>query len=229
MKEQHSGVKWFNTIFYPQNKTGRAVRYEDGVLPRLREDIVTIFVPWGPRYSYKTRGVSIANDDKEMKVLTFLRGILDEFRGNMPQTNFQWVFLGADLYGTRVNGLPKIVVSDYFESLRSRIQEVMPQAVFYLWSEFNESAEEYRKRASKELDDIISPKIQSRAVATARKMGTGGDAREYLVERVAEAMLIEEKFSPIKISCVPRHKDDGVDFRLPRLYLVPEELHAPWL
>jgi len=60
-------------------------------------------------------------------------------------------------------------------------------------------------------------------------MGKGGDPKEYLVERLAEAMFIETTLHPIKISCVARHKDDKVDWELPRLYFLPERLHAPWL
>src|SRR3989344_5799754 len=145
MKEQDAGVKWFNTVFYPQRKTGRAVRYEDGILPRLREKEITLFTPWGPRYSWESRGVVIQEGDREAEVLDFLAALLGEFRQNMPDKNFRWVFLGADLYGTRINNLPVEVVASYFESLVQWLRRVLPMVEFRLWSQLDGVAEEYRR------------------------------------------------------------------------------------
>ncbi len=41
MKETDAAVRWFDTVCYPQHSVARAVRYEDGVLPRLREAEIT--------------------------------------------------------------------------------------------------------------------------------------------------------------------------------------------
>ncbi len=227
MKEKDLGVKWFNTIFYPQRKTGRAVRYEDGVLPRLREKEVTLFTPWGPRYSWETRGEFIQNEDKEVKVLYFLAEMLGEWKTNMLGKAFRWVFLGADLYGFRINPLPVEVVKHYFDSLAKWLPQILPGAEFHLWSEFDEKAEIYRRKVRDNFDEYIPLVLLWRAMETAKHIG--GDPKQYLIERLAEAMLIEETLHPIKISCVARNKDDTVDWELPRLYFVPEHLLAPWL
>ncbi|NQU83448.1 MAG: hypothetical protein HQ536_01935 [Parcubacteria group bacterium] len=229
MKEKDPGVKWFNTIFYPRRKTGRAVRYEDGVLSRLRQQNVVLFTPWGPRYSWQARGKIIQADDKEVRVIHFLAEILQEWKVNMPDKIFRWIFLGADLYGTRINRVPAEIVTDYFGSLAEWLKKVLPETEFRLWSEFNHSAEIYRRRIDENFEKYVNQKLLWCATRTAKAMDRGGDPREYLIERIAEAIVIEELFHPVKISCVARGKDDKVDWNLPRLYFVPEILHAPWL
>ena len=229
MSEQDRSVKWFNTAFYPRHRTGRAVRYEDGVLVRLRETEVTLFTPWGPRYKWEDRGIVVKQNDKEVEVLNFLAAMLDRWQENMPGKKFRWMFLAADLYGTRINNLPKEVVVEYFMSLQAWIHEILPDAKFHLWSEFDEQAEQYRCFVRERSDTMLHYQLVHRATLVAHAMARGGDPKAYLVERIAEAMLIEHMFHPIKISCVPRGKDDNVDWDLPRLYLLPERLHAPWL
>jgi hypothetical protein len=228
MREQDLGVKWFNTDFYPKSRTSRAVHLEDGVLPRLREDAITLFTPWGPRYGYEARGIQIREGDKEHQVLLFLQQLLRQWREKMPDKAFRWVFLAADLYGTRINSLPREVVGGYFESLAEWLRTLLPSAEFQLWSELDATAEPYRQAVRENFRTLVPDKLLARAEATAKAMGRGSSATEYLVERLAEAAFIEETLQPIKISCVGRHKDDGVDGNLPRLYFVPESLHAPW-
>jgi len=229
VKERDPGVKWFNTIFYPKLHTARAVRYEDGVLPRIRETNICLFTPWGPRYSWETRGVEVQDSDKEVEVLNFLVDLFAQINQNMPAKSFRWLFLGADTYGSKINHLPAEVISGYFGSLAWRLHQVLPTAEFRLWSEFNESAERYREEIRANFRKFVGSNLLARAEITAKSMGRGGDAKEYLVERIAEAMLIEKEFRPVKVSCVGRHKDDKVDGDLPRIYLLPEQLHAPWL
>lgn len=229
MKEQDAGVKWFNTIFYPQKKTSRAVRYEDGVLPRLHQKEITLFTPWGPRYSWESRGSVIHEGDKEIEVLHYLAGLFSELRQNMPDKNFRWVILGADLYGTRINGLPTEATTDYLSSLSQWLIRIIPISEFWLWSRFDNDAEKYREEIRANFDVYVSGSLMFRAAQTARAMGRNSSAKEYLIERLAEAMLIESVLKPIKISCVAKYKDDCVDLDLPRLYFLPERLHAPWL
>ncbi|HEY4496773.1 MAG TPA: hypothetical protein VI432_01310, partial [Candidatus Paceibacterota bacterium] len=88
-------------------KTARAVRLEDGVIPRLKEESVTFFTPWGPRYDYEVRGSEIEDSHREIDLLKFLARILGEFKKNMPGRKFRWIFLGADLYGVKINHLPQ--------------------------------------------------------------------------------------------------------------------------
>lgn len=229
MKEQDGAVKWFNTVFFPAHRTARAVRYEDGVLPRFRENAITFFTPWGPRYSFATRGVTIVEGDKETQVLYHLADLFQEICQNMPSKQFRWIFLGADLYGTRINHLPEEVTAAYYASLEEWLRQILPNAEFCLWSTFDAQAEAYRRKVRENFGNLVPANVVAQATQTARTMGKGSDPREYLVERVAEAMLVEETFRPIKVSCVGRHKDDGVDAELPRLYLLPQTLWAPWM
>lgn len=230
MKEQDLGVKWFNTVFYPENKTARAERYEDGVLPRLRQQVITLFTPWGPRYSWESRGTKIGDVDKEIVVLNFLASLFTQICQNMPGKEFRWLFLGADSYGTRINGLPERAVADYFSDLAQRLRQILPFAEFKLWSELSKSAEKYRQEFSKNFERrFYGSSVLIRANTTAQLMGRGGNPKEYIIERLAEASLFEEMLCPIKVSCVARYKDDTVDAKLPRLYFLPEHLHAPWL
>ena len=227
MKEPDPAVKWFNTVFYPQEKTARAVRYEDGVLPRLRADEPRLFTPWGPRYHWRERGVEICPDDKEVGVLIFFSRLIGAWQQNMPGKKFDWLFLGADLYGTRINGLPEEPVSAYFGSLRRWLGEILPQAEFRLWSEFDLLAQPLRERIRPDLMNRLTFTVYNRASEVSAKMG--GDAEDYLAERLTEAEIVETLYRPIKVSAVGRHKDDGVDGSLPRLYFLPETFWAPWL
>lgn len=229
MKETDQSVKWFNTIYYPTNRVFSAVLYEEKILPRLRKDKVTLFTPWGPRYSYAEGGTEIGSDDKEVEVLTFLANILSCWKARMPEKEFSWIFLGADLYGTRINGLDHDSVSNYFEWLRLWLSELIPEATFRLWSEFDIEAETYRHQVANNFGQYADLELLERAEKTAKGMGRGSSARDYLVERFAEALLIEERFRPIKVSCVNRGKDATVDLELPRLYFLPEKLLAPWM
>lgn len=228
MKEQDFGVKWFNTVFYPQKRKGTATHYETLILPRLRKKEIMLFTPWGPRYN-TGRCNCINGNDREIEALKFLSGILDEFSKNMSNKKFSWLFLGADLYGTRINKLPEDWVREYFYSLSEWLQRIIPMSDFKLWSEFDKSAEYMRYKIRLDFDKYIPRSILQRAELTAKAMGRGSDPKQYLIERVAEAMLIETKFSPIKVSCVARHKDAKVDCGLPCLYLLPDNLLAPWM
>lgn len=227
--DSDQGIKWFNCSFYPTHKVCRAHRLEDGVVPRLRQEDIFLFSPWGPRYSFEERGRIIRPEDKEVRALHFLANLQDELRQNLPNRRWRWLFLGADLYGTRINNLPSDAVSEYFSSLEEWVRKLIPNAEFRLWSDYDEETEEYRRVAREHLREWVSTGVRQRAQLTAARMGRGGDPAEYLIERLAEAMLIEERYQPIKVSVVDRAKDAEVDHDLPRLYFVPADLHAPWL
>ena len=229
MKEADEGVKWFYTDFLRRTKTAGSVRMEDGVLPRLRKSDINLFTPWGPRYSWETRGPEIREGDKEVETLVFLQSVFGAMTKNMPDKQFHWVFSGADLYGTRLNGLPEEVVSGYFGSLEAWLSRLLPRVEFRYWSEFDLEAEPYRCRVRADFCRYVDKELLRRTAQVARAMGKGSDPKAYLVERVAEALLIEEQLKPIKISCVRKEKDAVVDANLPRLYLVPERLTAPWM
>lgn len=227
--DSDQGIKWFNCSFYPTHKVCRAHRLEDGVIPRLRQEDVLLFSPWGPRYSFEQRGRVIRPEDKEVQTLQFLAGLQAEFEAHLLHRNWRWLFLGADLYGTKINNLPSDAVQEYFFSLEEWVRKLIPNAEFRLWSDYNEEAEKYRRVAREKLRELVSLNIAQRAQLTASRMGRGGNPTDYLVERLAEAMLIEERYRPIKMSVVARAKDAEVDHDLPRLYFVPTTLNAPWL
>lgn len=229
MKEKDYAIRWFNTCFYPKYRKARAVLYEERILPRLREQEITFFTPWGPRYNWQERGLEIKKADKELKAIRLLTAILNHFQVNMPGKVFKWIFLGADLYGVKINKLPVEVVQAYFLNLENILRQLLPGSEFILWSEFEQDVEQYRAEVGKNFRKYITPEVMERAKKTSEQIENAGDWKRYLVERVAEAMFMEDIFRPIKISCAPRYKDDIVDYELPRLYFVPERLHAPWL
>ncbi len=240
MEEKDAGVKWFNTVYYPQTKKARAVRYEDGVLPRLRERVITFFTPWGFRYNWREQGIAIDHgfiyeDDREVQLLQFFAEMLKEFQANMPDREWRWLFLAADSYATRINGESVIEAVDlYFSDLYLWFLKIMPEKVAALtkWSrcDYSDVAVGFRKTVENNFDRYISQTAFKRAIATALKMGkTEESAKAYCIERATEALWVEEACHPIKISAVRRDKDDGVDVDLPRIYLVPENLQAPWL
>lgn len=232
MSEQDLFVKWIRTEFHPKNRAARAVLFEEMIIPRFREDVITLFTPWGPRYGWKNRGVMIAENDSEYRLLTHLAGLYDQIRNRAEGRQIDWVFLAADLYGTRINDLPADIVSEYFANLERVIALVLPIARFEYWSDYDVTASVYRQAIKSAIESMfcqIDENLFKRAKTTASKFQESGDPTDYLIERATEAILIEEKYHPIKISCAPRHKDDKVDLNLPRLYVVPENLMAPWL
>ena len=99
------------------------------------------------------------------------------------------------------------------------------------WSEYDSIADPYREAMNETLSMGLCQfdgGLLQRAEATTGKMQRNSSPIAYLVERAVEAMVIEKMYQPIKLSCVARHKDDKIDLDLPRLYIVPEELTAPW-
>lgn len=225
------GAKWFYTQFYPGKGVCRPVHMDDKVVPRLRESTITFFTPIGPRYSWEKRGTAIKPGDPEVAVLEYLAELWSTWREHMPGKELRWFFLGADLYGTQINGLPAEVVQAYFEEWKAALTKYVPGSTFALWSECVEEAAPYfpLKANKSGLQRYLPDRIICAAEHTAGAMRRGGDPYEYLAHRVAEADWVEEKFKPIKCSLVVRHKDEFVDRGLPRLYLLPQELHAPWL
>jgi len=226
-----TALQWFQCEFYPQRKTGRAMNFEgpEGVLGRFARSEINLFTPWGPRYDWEERGATIQPGDKEMLLLEFLSRLLSDLRQNMSDREFRWHFLAADLYGVEINGLPPEIVDGYYTSLEQALAAHLPEAKLLRWSAFDDEAAPYRADVRSNFTDEFDRALVARAVRTAEAMGRGGDAKAYLVERLAEARLVNDKWRPVKVSCVGRHKDQGVDGPLPVLYFVPPELHAPWM
>lgn len=109
------------------------------------------------------------------------------------------------------------------------------------WSEIKkENKDLYDKRAQEltisEIEKILSPtKILEAKKAAERRSGYTDPSRieeaayAYLRERIIEAEIIEQKYKPIKVSAVPKNKDNEVDRDLPRIYILPDWWEFPWL
>lgn len=231
MISHHESLKWFRCVKQPLDSTGRAERLEeiDGGFARMSRPEVQLFTPWGPRYDWATRGTVIKPEHKEIELLQLFADLLAELQENMPWQTFDWTFLAADLYGTRINHLSPEVVEEYFDSLQEVMADYLPTATLRRWSEFDQQAEPYRQAIRDNFDDEFRSALAHRARKTAKAMGLGSNSDDYLVERLAEARLIEDWLHPVKISPVARHKNQGVDGTLPVFYFVPPELHAPWM
>ncbi len=234
MKQNDSGVKWFVTDYYPSHRTGRAVHMEgkNGILDRLSRKEITFFTPLGPRYDWEKRGIKVLLDDAEARLLRFLKqNVYMPMEVLFSRKDFKWIFLGADSYGSNINNLPSDVVRNYFLEMGNLVKTIFPnpKVSFELWSSYEELAMPYKEKVQLDIAKYVPSHIRSNAKSVAEKMGLGGNHSEYLVERVAEALLIDDLYHPIKISCVARYKDDYVDVNLPRLYLVPSSNHAPWM
>ncbi|OHB20199.1 MAG: hypothetical protein A2666_00965 [Parcubacteria group bacterium RIFCSPHIGHO2_01_FULL_47_10b] len=223
--------RWFHTIFYPTHKTESAYRYEeeDGVCSRMLEKRVTLFTPWGPKYSCQEKGVTLLSGSPETKTLLRLREIWDMLTMHMPDRTFSWEFLFADWYGYGINNLPQPSVLEYFRNMEYMLAEYLPDAVFTYWSAMRELAQPFREHAHVHLETMVSSEVVQDAQATAQKLGCAGNPSDYLVERIAEARFIEETLHPVKISCVRSQKNREVDGNIPCLYLLPQRFHAPWL
>lgn len=226
-RETDPGIKWFNCRWYPSHKQEGSVQYHtaDGTLTRLRKPQVTLFTPWGPCYhpeSLATRGY-----DRERRTLAFLAETLWQLEMNLPR-EWRWILLGADLYGTRLNGLSDEAVHTYFAKVSMLVHEYLPQAEWHLWSAYDTLVQTKRGQAEAELPRRISGTVKQRAKHTSERRGFGS-FESYLIERLTEAFYVEETWAPIKLSLAPRHKDSEVDAELPRLYVVPPELRTPWL
>lgn len=185
---------------------------------------LTIFIPWGFRAQGEFGG-------KELEAMGWIDDILSVIRRR--RITFQALLMPADIYAIEINNLPVRAVEEYFltveEEAKKRSCQVLP------WSQIrNNNLQQYkalcRKYTNKEIKKILPPYIIISAIKAAEKRRQKEDrAFDYLRERLCEAEIIEETFRPVKLSMVAKNKDEGVDIKLPRLYLLPEWLQFPWL
>lgn len=216
---------WFRNNYHHYRRA-RAERFDDGIIPRLEAGQIKFFTPWGPRYDYQIRGEEVLQEHAEERLLEFLAAWLKSWPEEHA-ANISWIFLAADSYGTEVNKLPSTVVENYFRSIRTRVDfHFGSKAQFVYWSQLREVAMPYRKTAELRHLPLLNPEILKRAERIAARRG--GDAKQYLIERMAEALYMEAIHKPIKVSCASRQDDGGIDLNLPRLYIVPNILHRPW-
>ncbi|MBI5123178.1 hypothetical protein HZA75_04955 [Candidatus Roizmanbacteria bacterium] len=194
------------------------------MLTAYSDNPLAIFIPWGFRAQGGFGG-------KELEAMGWIDDILSVIR--QRRITFQTLLMPADIYATEINNLPVSAVEEYFltveQEAKKRSYQVLP------WSKIrNNNLQQYevlrRKYTNEEINQILPPYVIISALKAAEKRGQKKDrAFDYLRERLCEAEIIEETFRPVKLSMVAKNKDEGVDLKLPRLYLLPEWLQFPWL
>ena len=199
---------------------------------RTTSDPVTLFVPWGVRPEGEF-GTS------ELKVMDRLRS----FQTQLAQKNIpsQLLLMPADLYATEVNNqVGDAKATDYFSKVSDVARNQFGFAVTP-WSEIRTNNQgTYSQRADELTEDtikqLITPgKIKSAIEAAGRRSGYTNptDIRNaafaYMRERICEAEIVEGRYKPIKVSVVPRERDNQLDRQLPRLYMFTPEQQFPWL
>lgn len=190
----------------------------------LQNPVLNLFSPWGPKYSYKERGIRVG--EAEIQTLKEINTFLSFLSQQGYQTNYFLLF--ADSYGTEINGLPSSVVKDYFRNLQEYVQENFSWPVRY-WSELRKNPRylELKGEVSARFGEYVPSEVFSENLETAKKFsGSMNSAREYSIERVVEGLLIEEEYSPLKISLVKKEKDT-LDGPLKRIYVINSR--KPWM
>jgi len=211
--------------------------YPDVSLARLttaRETSVpvTLFIPWGVRPEGKFGSSEIAVLDK-------LKLLQDVLKGKGIPVDI--LIMPADLYATEVNNqVDGGQTSIYFEQV-AEVAKTEFDFNVKPWSEIRlENWETYQTRSNQltveKIDELLTNRKISEAIGAAtRRSGYSSQedimkaAYAYLRERICEAEIIESQYKPIKVSCVPKNKDNEIDINLPRLYIIPYEQQLPWL
>lgn len=204
--------------------------FPDKIVERLisgiNGSVVMFFVPWGTRI----KGVF----GPETDILAKLKNVSDTLSDLKIRSRM--MLMPADLYATEVNGIDKRVVESYLDKLvplaRGMGFEINP------WSMIRKENEKQYSMISSELadskiDQMVSGGKRMKLIEAASRWCSNGSPREaayrYMRERICEAIIIEQKYTPIKLSAVTVEKDDIMDQQLPRVYLIPYEKRFPWL
>lgn len=205
---------------------------EQLAVARLKPEKLRLFSPWGPRY--RKTSPKIESSDPEMAVLRELKDALEEFqlRGFSPD----FLLMPADAYGTEINGLSRIFVSDYFRYLEDAASGVLGESCsldFSPWSAIREDKkaryDELRKELDQDFDLWVNESEYRNAVKTTGFFSpkkAESSARRYCIERLAEASIVSGAYDPIKLSLVRKEKD-ALDGPLKRVYIIRNR--APWL
>lgn len=212
------------------------------ILARLNGPLVTLFTPWGP--PYQNRGLDLAHgpEPATVKGLAEIKNLFEHYDRRVV-----WQFMGADAYGTEVNqknGKSRVspkTVGQYFAQIELLLKRSLGPLYFHTWSKIRRDASLIMVSFLEELTDefvaeLVGPELLDEACQTSRaingfkcKEEARVTAIEYLKQRLFEAEIVETLWHPVKVSLAPPHKDRVVDGPLPVLYLVPQELRAPWL
>lgn len=197
-------------------------------LTRFNNSELILFSPWGSKYSNK--------DDLEAETITLqeIRDRLRRFRETNYKTNF--LLMPADLYGTEINRLSESKVTEYFKRLSElafMTFDDITSLTIKAWSQIREENDlkyqELKRQFDEGFDERIKKGLYERALSSAKIFGSldpEDSARRYCIERLTEGYLIEEVYSPIKLSLVRKDKDI-LDGPLPRFYIIKNR--APWL
>jgi len=195
---------------------------------RFNNSELVLFSPWGPKYS------GDSDLENETRTLQELRERLKKFREKNCRTNF--LLMPADLYGAEINQLPSSSIEEYFKILSELTFEILGNSTNITitpWSQIRgknyRRYQELRKQFDKEFNQKVKRGQYERALVVARIFNTSNpedSARRYCIERLAEGCLIEEVYSPVKLSLVRKDKDI-LDGPLPRIYVIKNR--APWL
>ena len=164
---------------------------------------------------------------------------IGEIFGKLSEKGFQVRFLlmPADLYGTEINSLSPVFVKDYFQSLEERAREQLSstsEVIVRPWSLIRERFwryESFQQEVAEDFSRFVSTSEYNSALKTAQAFNPQKreeSARAYCIERVVEGRIIEELYSPIKLSLVRKEKD-MLDGPLKRLYVVSKQNRAPWM
>jgi hypothetical protein len=193
-----------------------------------------LFSPWGPRYN--NRSPKIEENDPETNTLREIKNIFNKF--NDLGYTIKFLLMPADAYGTEVNNLSQTFVTDYFKWLEDRTNKELKtlnqcDVEVKLWSEIREEQKNRYDTLSFEIDQNFNSYIKDGEFQNAMQVAkvfnpknAQSSARKYCIERLVEGNIINEIYTPIKLSLVRKEKDT-LDGPLKRIYLIKNR--APWL
>lgn len=188
-----------------------------------------IFIPWGVRPEGEF-------GDKEILAMSQVASFLNTLGKKGLKTRV--IIMPADLYATQVNSFDPVKTKQYFDQVKQASEKrgwkVMPWSKIRAQNQetYNRLAEEY---TPEKITAILGQRIVDLAIGAAQKNSgftTPGEieaaAFRYLKERMIEAQIVDEG-GAVKLSMVPKGKDNAVDMSLPRVYPIPNSLQFPWL
>jgi hypothetical protein len=199
---------------------------------RDKKTQLTLFIPWGVRIDGQF-------GDNELKVMSRIQSLQEQLQKR--RINTEVLLMPADLYATEVNNQVNPAQSEnYFATVSEAAKNKFGFTV-KPWSEIRtENLGRYQARAEQLTEDAIrrlltKQKVTDAIDAAGRRSGyqetkdIQAAAFRYLRERIIEAEIVDDTYNPVKVSAVPRNKDNEIDGPLPRLYLFSSEEQFPWL
>jgi hypothetical protein len=190
-----------------------------------------VYSVWGPRYTAIFRGTKINHDHPERDTLKELADVCS--RVERTGYDMQIDLMYADVYGP-ISGLDPTHVDEYYQSLNEALTyhpEI--KARMFKWSEFIENnREEYENtKASVKASNNIRNGTMVKCTEIAKNLSPGISdaaaeerAKDYLVERVTEAILINKR-GQFKLSLSSKQMD-FMETDLPRIYSINNAF--PW-